>query len=446
MSEGLPPPEAAAAGAIAPPGRATPAGALGALRAGARRVAQVLSSFALAIVLLLVLLVLTFLGTLEQRHASLFEVQRKYFESVVLVHDFGPYSVWTPWAPDGMEVGPISIPLPGASVVLALLALNLIVGGVVRLRKRVATLGVLVAHLGILLLLAGSFVEFLVSEKGQLTLYEPEPGRPPTAEESAGSNEFRAWNEWEIVVRERHEGTRTTEFVLDAERLRDLDPDDVVRFSHARLPFVVEVTDWRRNATPVRASGEADALEGWRLEGSPPRKEAERNRPGSRVTFARSGAALARGLVWSAQALPWVATVDARRFEVALRTRRWTFPFRLVLRRFVHDEHPGTSMAREFSSYVTKVEDGVRRDVHVTMNEPFRHRGYTFYQSSWGPQDAAPGEPLWSTFSVVRNPADRVPLIACLVIAAGLLLQFGRKLVLHVGAQARGRSGTGGPA
>lgn len=103
-------------------------------------------------------------------------------------------------------------------------------------------------------------------------------------------------------------------------------------------------------------------------------------------------------------------------------------------------------MAREFSSYVTKVEDGVRRDVHVTMNEPFRHRGYTFYQSGWGPKDAPPGEPLFSTFSVVRNPADRIPLIACLVIAAGLVVQFGRKLGLHVVAQARARAEAGGCA
>jgi len=435
VSEGPPPPEVAPAPAPSRPPAPAPTGSARRHPSLPARVVGVLSSFALAIVLLLVLLVLTFLGTLEQRHASLFDVQRKYFESVVLVHDFGPWSVWMPWAPEGVEIGPVSIPLPGASVVLALLALNLIVGGVVRIRKRVATLGILVAHLGILLLLAGSFVEFLVSDKGQLTLYEGE-----------GSSEFRAWHDWEIVVRERLEGGRATEFVLDAERLDGLDPDDVVRFAHARLPFGVEVTGWRPNAVPVPAPGETDALEGWRLEGMAPRKEAERNRPGARVTLASTGATPRRGLVWSGQTSPWVVTVDARRFEVELRNRRFTFPFRLELRRFVHDEHPGTSMAREFSSYVTKVEDGVRRDVHVTMNEPFRHRGYTFYQSGWGPKDAPPGEPLFSTFSVVRNPADRIPLIACLVIAAGLLIQFGRKLALHVAAQARARAEAGGAA
>ena len=432
MSDAPPPP----APVSAPPAAGAPASG-GAHRPLPARVVAFLSSFALAIVLLLVLLVLTFLGTLEQRHASLFDVQRRYFESVVLVHDFGPYTVL------GLEIGPISIPLPGASVVLALLALNLVVGGVVRIRTRAATPGALVAHLGILLLLGGNLVEFLVSEKGQLTLHEPPRGRPDDTAD-AGSNEFRAYHEWEIVVLERREGRKATQYVLDAERLEDLDPDDVVTFTHARLPFAVEVTGWQRNAVPVPAPGEADAVGGWRLQGQKPRKEAELDRPGARVTLRLpEGAAPVPGLLWSAQAAPWVVAVGERRFELDLRTRRWTFPFRLVLRRFVHDAHTGTSMAREFWSYVTKVEDGVSRDVHVTMNEPFRHRGYTFYQSSWGPQDAGPGERLYSTFSVVRNPSDRIPLIACLVIAAGLLLHFGRKLVLHVMAQSRGRAPDG---
>jgi hypothetical protein len=91
-------------------------------------------------------------------------------------------------------------------------------------------------------------------------------------------------------------------------------------------------------------------------------------------------------------------------------------------------------MDSRFSSYVTKVEDGVERDVHVTMNEPLRHRGYTFYQSGWGPPGASPGEPHYSTFSVVRNPSDRVPIWACTVIALGLLVHFGRRLALHVRA------------
>lgn len=386
------------------------------LQAVSHRVIAFLSSYALAIVLLLLLFVLTLLGTLEQGHSSLIDVQRKYFESAFLVYD----------------IGPVSIPLPGASVVLALLAANLVVGGIVRLRKGRSTMGVLVTHAGILLLLGGSVVEFLASEKGQLTLRE-----------GSSSGEFRSYHEWEIVVRERLEGGRATEFVLPASRLERLDPDDVARFTSARLPFDVEVSQWMRNAAPKRAPG-PEGVEGWTLEALDPEMKAEDNWPGARVTLRGPTSPPRTGLVFGAQTAPWVVTWGERRFEVDLRTRRWALPFRLELRKFVHEEHPGTSMPREFSSYVTKIEDDVRRDVHVTMNEPFRHRGYTFYQSSWGPPDAPPGTPLNSTFAVVRNPTDRAPLVACVVIAIGLLLHFGRKLLLHVRGQARGRTAVAG--
>jgi hypothetical protein len=66
------------------------------------------------------------------------------------------------------------------------------------------------------------------------------------------------------------------------------------------------------------------------------------------------------------------------------------------------------------------------------MNEPLRHKGFTFFQSSWGPADAKPGQPLFSTFSVVRNPADDLPLYACIIIAIGMLVHFIRKIGRHI--------------
>jgi len=386
------------------------------LRAILTRVVDFLSSFALVIVLLLLLLVLTFVGTLEQAHTSLFDVQARYFESWFVIHDVG-------W---------LSIPLPGATPVLALLAASLLVGGVVRLRKRVATVGVLVAHLGILTLLGGSYVEWLLSDKGQMTLYEGQ-----------ASEEFASYHDWEIVVRERRDGGAATEFVLPSARLAGLASDDTVRFAHARLPFDVEVSQWQRNAEPARGGGAtAGAVDGWRLEARPPDKQAERNLPGARValTARGGGTARARTLLWGAQGLPWVHEEDGRRFEVELRKVRWSLPFRVALKRFVKEDHPGIGMARRFSSFVTRTEDGVDAEAHITMNAPLRHHGYTFYQSGWGPDGAPPGTPLFSTFSVVRNPSDQVPKYACYVIALGLLVHFLMKLEKYVRGQAKGRA------
>lgn len=385
-----------------------------------RGVVAVLGSYALAITLLLLLLVLTFFGTLEQAHMSLLDVQVKYFESWFVIHD----------------VGFVSIPLPGATPVLGLLALNLVVGGVVRMRRRWTTVGVLVAHLGILALLAGSYVEWLLSDKGQMTLREGD-----------ASDEFASYHDWEIVVRERKDGGAATELVLPSRRLMALDASDTARFTSARLPFDVVVSRWRRNAEPER-SGASDAVDGWRLVARNPEKEAERNLPGALVALAGKdgGTARARTLLWGAQGLPWVHEEDGRRFEVELRKVRWALPFRVTLDRFVKEDHPGIGMARRFSSYVTRRERGVDAQAHITMNAPLRHHGYTFYQSGWGPEGAAPGTPLFSTFSVVRNPSDQVPKYACVVIFLGLLVHFVTKFVLHLVREARRRGAAGSAA
>ncbi len=379
-----------------------------------KRVVDALSSFGLAIVLLLLLLVLTFFGTLEQAHMSLLDVQVKYFESWFVIHD-----LWF-----------LSIPLPGATPVLALLALNLVLGGVVRMRKRSATAGILVAHLGILLLLGGSYFEWLLSDKGQMTLLEGQ-----------ASDEFASYHDWEVVVRERKDGGAATEFVLPARRLMALDPEDTARFTSAKLPFDVVVSRWQRNVEPTRAGG-ADAVDGWRFDARKPEKEAERNLPGALVALAGKGGGTprARTLLWGVPGLPWVHEEDGRRFEVELRKVRWALPFRVRLDRFVKEDHPGIGMARRFSSFVTRSEGGLDAEAHITMNAPLRHHGYTFYQSGWGPEGAAPGTALFSTFSVVRNPSDQVPKYACYVIAAGLAYHFIRKLKDYVRSQARARA------
>ena len=88
-------------------------------------------------------------------------------------------------------------------------------------------------------------------------------------------------------------------------------------------------------------------------------------------------------------------------------------------------------------SDVTKIENGISQALKITMNEPLRHKGYTLFQASWGPANAKPGEPLFSTFAVVKNPADKFPEYACIIIAFGLLVHFSQKLFRYIKLQNR---------
>src|SRR4030095_16812786 len=66
-----------------------------------KKLSSTLSSFGFAAILLVFLMLLTWLGTLEQVEKGLYETQKKYFESIFLVHDAGPWDLRFPWWEDG---------------------------------------------------------------------------------------------------------------------------------------------------------------------------------------------------------------------------------------------------------------------------------------------------------------------------------------------------------
>ena len=65
----------------------------------------------------------------------------------------------------------------------------------------------------------------------------------------------------------------------------------------------------------------------------------------------------------------------------------------------------------------------VSRNVLIYMNHPLRYRGDTYYQAGFERDDRT------TILQVVRNPSFLAPYIACIIVAAGLLVQFGSHLV-----------------
>ena len=379
-----------------------------------------LASYGFACVLLLLLCLLVFLGTLEQVDHGLFEVQKRYFNSPFLVH----------WLELGAGLS-LPIPLPGVHLLLALLSVNLLLGGLVRIQKSSRTLGIIVAHLGIALLLLGGMVTFWFSDEGQLTLQQGRRGA-----------EFRSYHEWELAIYAlgpdlvAPEGRE--ELLL---RERDLRRAPAT-FHHARLPFELRLDGFWPNARPTREPAPPNpTIEGWALRVLPLEKEAEANMAGAYVTVLAGGAERT-GIVWGFEhfplrpCLPWVVEQGGAKWAIELRRRVYDLPFTIQLDKFTHEYHPGTERPRSFMSDVTMVEDGVATAIKIRMNEPLRHRGYTLFQAGFGPKGAGPTDDVWSTFAVVRNPADHWPVAACAVISLGLLVHFLQKLLRWVRAQA----------
>jgi len=138
-----------------------------------KRVVDIFSSLGLSCTLLILLALLTYLGTIDQVENGLFDAQKKYFESFFVLNAIGPF------------------PLPGAYLVMGLLFLNLVMGGIVRIRKSWATAGVMVGHVGILMMLGAGLVKYHWSHEGHVTLYEGQ-----------AKSEFESYYDWELVVLE----------------------------------------------------------------------------------------------------------------------------------------------------------------------------------------------------------------------------------------------------
>lgn len=379
-----------------------------------RTLIGVFSSLKLSCSLLMLLALLTWLGTLEQVDTGLFEVQKKYFESFVLLHD----------------VGPFKIPLPGANLVMCVLFVNLLVGGVVRLRKSGGTVGILITHIGILLLLVSAFVKAYYATDGHVTLFEGQR-----------SGEYQSYYRWEIAIQEPLGDGRVRERIAPEELFHDATGAESIRLDAPELPFVLEVHHLMANcqALPKGPMFEVDVpvIDGVFLQRQEKSREAEENIAGCYVSAVpRDGSERRAGILWGVQTGPLTVQVGGKDYGIDLRRERYPMPFTLVLDDFRKEDHPRMSMARAFESDVTVVEGSSARPIKISMNQPLREGGLVVYQSGWGPQNAPPGAPLFSTFSVVRNPADQFPLYSCLVIAAGMLLHFGRKLARYIRAEA----------
>lgn len=377
--------------------------------------ASILASMKLSVALLVMLGILTWLGTLEQTRSGLYEVQRKYFESFVLMHDCGRFS----------------IPLPGANLVLCLLFVNLLAGGIVRLKKSWDTAGILIAHVGIVLLLVAAFTKHRYSDEGRVTLYEGQT-----------ASSFQSYFRNEIVITESLGERGYREHVVSQDELERARGSNSFRVKSADLPFEVEVRRFMTNARPHRAgphsSESAPTLDGVSLVEEPPAKEAEMNIAGACVAILDVKNDTRReALVWTAESKPFEFVDAGKKWSIGMRRETHPMPFTISLAKFKKEDQPRMDMPRAFSSDVKVSEAGVERDVRISMNEPLRAQGLVLYQASWGPSDAAPGQPLFSTLAVVRNPADRWPLWACLVIAAGLCLHFARKLVRWITLESR---------
>ncbi|MSR88726.1 MAG: hypothetical protein EXS67_03620 [Candidatus Margulisbacteria bacterium] len=115
-------------------------------------------------------------------------------------------------------------------------------------------------------------------------------------------------------------------------------------------------------------------------------------------------------------------------YELVMRPRRYYNDYSVTLQSFTHKQYMGTTIPKEFSSrvHIQDFKTGEVRDAVISMNQPLRFRGKTFYQASFAQGDTV------SILQVVENPSWIFPYVASIMMALGLLYQFAWHLLRYL--------------
>ena len=380
-----------------------------------------LGGYPLAVGTLVLLCLVTWLGTKAQVELGLWGAIQKYFGSKMYFIEY---------------VGPLGIPLPSATLLLWILTVNLIVGGVIRIRKTVQLAGIYIAHAGILMLIAGGFYKDRSAYEGHLVL-------PRNVERSVFLG-----TKWELAITEKLDGDKVREHLVDPARLHKLGYNDKLLVRSAGLPFDVHISGFAANSRvyPEGRGGDSSnrgtAIGGYQLAAMEVAKEEGQSMPGCYVTILGDGKPVERAIVHARSQSAWAFDYNGKRYSVDLRQRRHRLPFSVTLDKFVHDTYanlPG--MHRAFESHIRVKKGGDERAVKIEMNDPLRLDGYVLYQTDWGPKTpGTPNDKKWSVLTVSWNPADRWPEWACYIIGIGLFIHFLLKLIAYLQRETASRA------
>lgn len=381
---------------------------------------DVLSGFGLATILLLLLGLLTWFATLEQIDKGLYPTLNKYFhwKSVFLLPE--------------IKGKIVPLPLLGGYWAGALLLLNLTLGGIIRIRKGWKHAGNLISHFGIIFMLVAGGVAHHFSERGNMAVGEGD-----------SSNVAEDYFEYVVEVAEIKDGKPDAIHVIRGRDLVDLTDGASRLFKFPNLPFDLEIAGYQSHAVPVSIAerapslGERDAG-GYYLMGKPGELNAEANTAGcyARVVH-RDGKKAEPFILAGASFYPFTVLHDERTFTVDMRKRLWPMPFTLKLDEFTAAFHPGTMKPSKFVSKITRLENGSEAKVTIQMNEPMRYEGLTFFQASYGPPGAGPGQRMYSVFEVVKNPADKWPEYSLYIVSFGMLVTFLTKFGGYLASSSR---------
>lgn len=347
------------------------------------------TSLRLTVICLLVSAVLVVWGTCYQVEFGLYQAQEKFF-----------YAWFVPvWG---------FLPVPGGKLVMWVLFFNLLFSMLIHFHIGWRVAGVILIHLGLLLMLAGGYFTHLTGNESYLPLLEGE-----------GSNVSIDYREWELSVWQGEETERKVTAV-DDQRLTD-----GASIALEDLGLNIKVENYYENARALKhragpAEGAPLSVSGiTALTQAQPDHDPQKNVPGAVMTF-RADSIDQVVMLYGGDIGPTSLALGDTDLRVQLRRRRYPLPLYMRLIDFKKEQHPNSQMYKSFASLVEVTDQHAERDAVIEMNRPLRYGGYTFYQASFS--EGSSGEV--STFAVALNYGRIIPYIATGITSLGLAVHF----------------------
>ena len=296
------------------------------------------------------LIVLVFFGTVAQKDMGLYASQMKFFSSY--------YFIFLGF-----------LPLPGGRLILIIVTINLFSSLFNNYLWKIKKIGIIIVHVGGLLLLIGGGLTAGFSSEGNMVI-----------EEGNSANHVDDYHDMELVFVNTSLKDSIEYTVFESPILND---GELINYKE--LGIQIYIISYIENVRIEQRISPADSiykgfLKEWVLLPKMIEKENEQNRPGLiyKITGANNKDDGIYGL-FLRQGLKDTLIIKDQDYFTEFRRKRTYLPFSIELLDFKKVMHPGTNIAKSFSSEINLIENQISRRILIQMNEPFRHRGYTFY-------------------------------------------------------------------
>jgi hypothetical protein len=367
-----------------------------------KAIINLLSSLKFALTCFVALFIIILVGTFAQINHGIYYVQKVYFHSFFIF----------------ITVKNITIPIfPGGALIGTMLIINLSLSTILKIKWTLKKSGLLIIHLGLILLLLGGGLTSCISTESQIYLEE---GKSTFYSEDLNLNE--------LIIIDSSNPKFDKLIAIDYKELKQKK-----EIQHKSIPFKINIHNTfdnsqlnitKINQDTVVTSGIGKSLA---LKALPIfTKDNLKNNPSCIISFNdnKSATYLFSLDINGTQKVK----INTNTYYIQLQPKRYYFPFLITLSKFKDDYYQGTSIAKSYLSEIkiTDFKTNQVQNTKVYMNHPFRKELFTFYQASFGEDIPS------SVFQVVFNPGWLLPYISSIIITLGLLIHFSIHLLFFL--------------